>query len=106
MGSTGRRLFAFGALVPLAGLTTLLYLALFTDFDGRPDGPLQTALFALYWVLLAAGIATWVWAFVLIRRSPRLRGDERTKWTWLVIFGTVFILPVIWWRFVRPAPHA
>ena len=101
MTGTQRSLLTFGALVPLPIMIALVLTAVYGNFDGRPDGALEASLFVVYWSLLAVAVGTWIWSLILIRRSPRLSDHERTRWTWLVLFGTVFALPALWWRFGR-----
>ena len=104
MTANQKRLLTIGCLVPLPILTALLFMAVYGGFDGTPEGSLEIFLFGLYWVLLVVGLAAWIWTLVIVRRSPLLTAPQRTGWTVFVILGTLFVLPAVWWRLVRPVP--
>jgi ABC-type transport system involved in multi-copper enzyme maturation permease subunit len=104
MSSKTKLLFTLGCLIPLPLLTALLLAGVYGGFDGDPDNVVQGVLFALYWILLACGIATWIAALVTIRRRSDLTSAQRSRWFVLLFFSTLFLLPVFWSRLIRPIP--
>jgi hypothetical protein len=104
VNALSKRLLTLGCLVPLPALTALLLLALYGGFEGDPNGAVQNILFSLYWALVAVAVVTWGWTLIVIKRSPLLSDDDRSRWLLLIFLGTVFAVPLAWWRVVRRTP--
>jgi hypothetical protein len=102
IGSTQKALLTFGCLIPVPVATVLLMLAASSEFDGSPSDVWQAVLFGLYWVLVAAMLGTLVVIVLHIRRRADLSPGTRKRWYWSAFFFNVFMLPVAWWKLIRP----
>ena len=102
IGSTRKALLTLGCLIPLPVATALLLLAFSLEFDGSPSNAGVAALFGLYWVAVAAMLATLITVVVHIRRRDDLSAGERERWYLCAFFFNVFMLPVAWWKLIRP----
>ena len=72
---------------------------------GDPDNDLLVPfglVVALHLATIGLGLVAMVVALVDALRSPRLTPDERIVWAVLLVVFNVFVLPVYWWKHVRP----
>jgi hypothetical protein len=104
IGPTHKVLLTLGCLIPVPVVTTLLLVAGYSHFDGTPDDTVVAVLFGLYWALLGYAIAALIDVVLLVRRRRDLSHSQRRRWYFSAVFFNVFMLPVAWWRLIRPAP--
>lgn len=102
---------SFVLLSSFAPLALFITTALFTPsmFISASESA-ETILVVDGWIRIAAaallvcGLCFDLW-YVWRSQDPRL-GDRRGVWSWLLILGNVFALPVFWFLFLRARPQA
>jgi len=82
------------------------------NFATAPDGARganqllipELLLFALH---LATAAVMVVLGIVYVRdahRNRELAEDKRKSWATALFMGNLFVMPVYWWKFLRPGP--
>ena len=95
-------LLTLGCLIPLPMASTLLLVAFAADFDGSPANAVVAALVVLYFAAVAAMIVALIAMVFHITRRADLSPGQRRRWYYSAVFFNVFLLPVAWWKLIRP----
>lgn len=88
------------AILPWAWLLFVIVFAFALDW--MPDGESPTFL-GKNWYLLSGIAITAIWvAFIYhAKRNPFIPDEKRQLWVWLIVLGSIYVLPVYWWHYVN-----
>lgn len=95
-----KALLAIGALVLVPDLALVTLIAAGT-FNGHSELGLILSIIVLAWTAAISVVA-----IVDFVRRPSLDGDARLMWVLALILLGPLVLPVWWWKLVRPLPES
>ena len=102
MSETRKTLWGFGSIAPLVVPAPVLVLALSGFWlDNKHEGSYGVAL-AVWVFAFAVYLVTLICAFVHVARRTDLPDKSRRNWFLGLFFLNGFLLPVFWWRLIRP----
>jgi hypothetical protein len=102
MASWKKALWGFGAVAQLVLMAPIWVLAISTGFGQHVHGYRLVGLMAMLgWSIY---VVTEITALVYVYRSKFLPRESRRRWLWGLFILNGLVLPVFWWRVIRPLP--
>jgi hypothetical protein len=105
VGRTHKLCWGLACLIPIVILIPISILAVSGYWlDGQHDSTYQPALVLAY-ASFAVYFAAMVGALIHVARRDDLGGNGRAKWILGMVLLNGLLLPVFWWKLIRPLPE-